>query len=242
MGSRSPATGDRRHTTSALEVVASAARSRSMRRSAPTEEDARKRTGRPRQLLAQAVWLCPPSAVKNQLLRWLGATVGRNVRIGSCLAVGISSVEIGDDVSIGWFNVFRDLELLSLGDKSSIGQWNWFSASPEFHASRGRMRVDRGGAVTSRHYVDCSGGVHIGELASVAGHRTTILSHEIDLVANRQVARPVTIGARCFISTNSLILSGVTIPPGCVVAAGAVVTRREYPAGSLIAGVPARAV
>jgi acetyltransferase-like isoleucine patch superfamily enzyme len=213
-----------------------------MRRSPATQGRAQTRIGRPRALFTQAVWLCPPSPVKNQLLRWLGATVGRNVRIGSCLTTGVSAVEIGDDVSIGWFNVFRDLELLSLGDKASIGQWNWFSASPEFPAPSGRLRVDRGGAVTSRHYVDCSGGVHVGELASVAGHRTTILSHEIDLVANRQVARPVTIGARCFISTNSLLLSGVTIPSECVVAAGAVVTRTEYPAGSLIAGVPARAV
>jgi acetyltransferase-like isoleucine patch superfamily enzyme len=205
--------------------------------------DAPERRGsRVRRLLTQAAWLCPPSAAKNQLLRWLGATIGRNVRIGVCLAVGVSCVEIGDDVSIGWFNVFRDLQSLSLGAGASIGQWNWFSASPEFTTAARRMRVDRGGAVTSRHYVDCSGGVHVGELASVAGHRTTILSHEIDLEANRQVARAVIIGARCFISTNSLLLSGVTIPAGCVVAAGAVVTRVEYPPASLIAGVPARAV
>jgi acetyltransferase-like isoleucine patch superfamily enzyme len=213
-----------------------------MSRSARSHQDARTRTGRPRRLLTQAVWLCPPSAAKNQLLRWLGATIGRNVRIGACLVVGVSSIEIGDDVSIGWFNVFRNLNALSLGEKASIGQWNWFSAAPEFAASPGRMLIGRGGAVTSRHYIDCSGGVHVGELASVAGHRTTILSHEIDLRVNRQITRPVSIGARTFVSTNSLLLSGVTIPPGCVVAAGAVVTRREYPASSLIAGVPARAV
>ena len=201
-----------------------------------------RRSGRLRLLATQVVWLWPPSPLKNRVLSWLGASIGSNVRLAPCLVVRVAKVVVGDGVAVGWFNVFRDLPEVSLGDGVSIGQWNWFSASSEFTGSQARLRVDRGGAITSRHYIDCSGGVHVGELASVAGHRTTILSHEIDLEVNRQITRPVTIGARSFISTNSLILSGSAVPPRCVVAAGAVVTRQEYATGMLIAGVPARAV
>jgi acetyltransferase-like isoleucine patch superfamily enzyme len=49
----------------------------------------------------------------------------------------------------------------------------------------------------------------------------------------------VTIGNRCWIGANVIILSGATLGDGCVVGAGSVVTR-PIPAGTVVAGVPAR--
>ncbi len=51
----------------------------------------------------------------------------------------------------------------------------------------------------------------------------------------------VTIGAHVWIGMNSLILKGVTIGDGAVIAAGSVVVR-DIPAGSVAAGVPAKIV
>ena len=57
----------------------------------------------------------------------------------------------------------------------------------------------------------------------------------------RPSAAPVTIGDRVWIGTRGVVLKGVTIGDGAVVAAGAVVTK-DVPAGAVVAGMPARVV
>ena len=53
------------------------------------------------------------------------------------------------------------------------------------------------------------------------------------------VAGKVKIGHHCWIGAKVIILKDVELGDGCVVGAGAVVTK-SFPAGSVIAGVPAR--
>jgi maltose O-acetyltransferase len=50
-----------------------------------------------------------------------------------------------------------------------------------------------------------------------------------------------TVGRRCWIGARAMVLPGVTIGDGCVIAAGSVVTR-DCEAGHLYAGVPARKI
>ena len=45
----------------------------------------------------------------------------------------------------------------------------------------------------------------------------------------------------CWIAANSIILAGVTIGKGSVIAAGSVVTK-DVPAYSVVAGVPAKII
>jgi maltose O-acetyltransferase len=56
-----------------------------------------------------------------------------------------------------------------------------------------------------------------------------------------QVRKPLLIGDGCWLGTSALVLPGVTIGSGCVIAAGAVVTADCEPDG-VYAGVPARRV
>lgn len=51
--------------------------------------------------------------------------------------------------------------------------------------------------------------------------------------------RPVKIGHDCWIGTNAIVMGGVTIGTGAIVAAGAVVTH-DVPPFAIVAGVPAR--
>ena len=51
----------------------------------------------------------------------------------------------------------------------------------------------------------------------------------------------VRIGNNCWIGAHAIILKDVDLGDGCVVGAGAVVTK-SFPAGSVIAGVPAKPI
>lgn len=55
------------------------------------------------------------------------------------------------------------------------------------------------------------------------------------------VEEPVRIGRGSWIGTAAVVLPGVTVAPGCIIGAGAVVTRDTEP-DSLYTGVPARRV
>ena len=55
--------------------------------------------------------------------------------------------------------------------------------------------------------------------------------------AGQGVARPILVGNGCWIGAKSLILGGVTIGDGAIIAAGSVVVR-DVPKNTLVAGVP----
>lgn len=59
--------------------------------------------------------------------------------------------------------------------------------------------------------------------------------------AGRNTFDPIIVGDGTWIGANVTVLGGVTIGEGCVVAAGAVVTR-DVPANSMIGGVPAKVI
>lgn len=74
-------------------------------------------------------------------------------------------------------------------------------------------------------------------------HRIDIVGKYIaDITDNEKLPNndlPVTIEDDCWIGANVTILKGVTIGRGCVIAAGAVVTK-SFPPYSIIGGVPAK--
>jgi maltose O-acetyltransferase len=57
--------------------------------------------------------------------------------------------------------------------------------------------------------------------------------------AGKGTAKPISIGDGTWIGAKSIILGGVTIGEGCIVAAGSVVTQ-NIPSNCMVAGVPAR--
>lgn len=188
-----------------------------------------------------------PTSWKPCVYRWLlGWDVHPGAVVGLSLFLGVDHARIGEGVRIGHGNVFRNVRRLSIGDHAEIGQFNWFSAGQPFlaggRADAGILRIGTHGAVTSRHYVDCSGGVEIGEFALVAGVRSVVLTHFIDVVTNRQKLAGVHVGDRTMVSSNVTLLPGAEVPPRSQVAAGAVVRGVLKESRRLYAGVPANPV
>ncbi len=104
------------------------------------------------------------------------------------------------------------------------------------------MILGRSAGITSRHYIDCNGGVYIGDFSTIAGIRTQVLTHTIDIYENRQTVKPVKVGKYCFVGTGSILLPGSLLPDYSVLGAGSVLTRKNSESGCVYAGAPAKIV
>lgn len=88
--------------------------------------------------------------------------------------------------------------------------------------------------------LDARGGLYIGHDTNVSSHVKMITgSHDIDDVEFTADFKPINVGHHCWIGTGAIILQGVTIGNGSVVAAGAVVTK-DIPDNEVWGGVPAK--
>lgn len=86
------------------------------------------------------------------------------------------------------------------------------------------------------------GTIHIGDnvfIGPFCGFYSA--SHPLDYPDRNkglEKALPINIGDNCWFGANVSVMQGVTIGPGCVIAAGSVVTK-DIPENCLVAGVPA---
>lgn len=178
-----------------------------------------------RTIATMVVALLPASTAKNWLLRMCGHAVASNATVGPGLWVRVGAARLGSDARIGPFNVFRDVTTLELGAGSVIGQWNWVSAALPLTRSGapGTFAMGDEAALTSRHYVDATGGVSIGHHTTVAGVRSTFLTHGIDWKQSQQRVAPIVIGPYCLVGSNVNLVPGARIAGGSVVGMGSTV-------------------
>ena len=97
-------------------------------------------------------------------------------------------------------------------------------------------------AVSGGCYIQGWNGVEIGDGTIFApGVKIISANHLFDDYAQDKESPPVKIGQNCWIGANAVILPGVELGDRVVVGAGAVVTK-SFPADSVVAGVPAKAI
>lgn len=89
------------------------------------------------------------------------------------------------------------------------------------------------------------GGLSIGDKVLIASHvAITTLTHDYTEESIRDspiISKSINIMDGAWIGAHAVILPGVTLNRGCVVAAGAVVTK-DVPEMAVVAGVPARII
>lgn len=190
------------------------------------------------------VGLTPASKLKNLILRLLGMVVPASAKVHPIVLLS-SKLILDENCRLAPLSVFRKITL-QMGKNSGIGSWNWASSAPKLahlqpeHA--GKLVLGQNSAITMRHYLDCSGGLILGDFVTVAGVRSTFLTHQIDVVMNQQTASPVRIGSYALVSSNCSVVAGATIGEACLVGMGTVVLGKKYPDGVLLVGNPARVV
>jgi acetyltransferase-like isoleucine patch superfamily enzyme len=130
---------------------------------------------------------------------------------------------------------------LVLGDRARLELRGDFSIHTgcSVAVNDGAHLVLGSGYINHRASIECFQQIAIGDGVAIAKGVTIRDSDAHSINGNSQVSAPISIGNRVWIGANAIILKGVTIGEGSVVAAGAVVTR-DVPPRSLVAGMPAR--
>ncbi len=144
----------------------------------------------------------------------------------------------------GW----REFSKSKIESRLLIGSSGTLIGNGYFKAYAGAdIRIVRDGVLTLNSgfcndgvQITCGKKITIGEHCAIARNVTIrdFDAHEID---GKKDAKEIFIGNRVWIGTNAVILKGVHISDGAVVAAGAVVTK-DVPANALVAGVPAKVI
>jgi acetyltransferase-like isoleucine patch superfamily enzyme len=184
------------------------------------------------------------------LVHVLGYAIDKKARIGFSVVIP-ARLEMGPYALIGHLTFCKPgVELIRLGEGAIIGNLNWLGAvplidSPHFHDQKDRrpeLIVDDYGAITNRHFFDCSDTVTIGRFSTFAGVRSVVLSHSIDLATSKQRAQPVSIGEYCFVGTAAVILPGTRLPSYSILGANSLLNKTYIEPYFLYAGTPARPI
>lgn len=104
------------------------------------------------------------------------------------------------------------------------------------------LAIGRNSVINAKCRMDNRGGIFIGENVSIS-QEVLILTADHDVNSSDFAGRnlPVYIEDYVWVGTRAVILPGVTIGKGALIAAGAVVTKNVIPY-AVVAGVPAKVI
>jgi acetyltransferase-like isoleucine patch superfamily enzyme len=132
-----------------------------------------------------------------------------------------------------WF--YRKVMGFTIGNRSTVFMHCSFDCTVGFS-------IGQNSVVNSGCRLDARGGIKIGSNVGIS-QQVTILTadHDLNFPDFGGRSREVIIDDYAFIGTRAMILPGVIIGKGAIVAAGAVVTKDVAPY-TVVAGVPAKAI
>lgn len=167
------------------------------------------------------------------------ARAWRLARLRSAIVDGAIPVSTQFDGPVHWAGRLR----LRLGHACRLGR-DVFLETPKGQITLGRnVRVNQGCVLVSYTSVEIGDDTLIGEYVSIrdADHGSAVLNPPVPMRLQEHQSRPIRIGSDVWIARGAVILKGVTIGDGAIVAANSVVTK-DVPPGSIVGGVPARAL
>jgi acetyltransferase-like isoleucine patch superfamily enzyme len=210
-------------------------------------------------LLSLAVIGFLPGPVKRPAYRlFFSYRIGRGVRIGISL-LDAQQVDLAEGTEVGHFNlilragrleaaphakigfgnIIRGGERVSLGAYSTVMRFNVLNAIPDHDCSTqpvSILELGAGAIIVSGHRVDFTDHVRIGRNVIVGGRNSSLWTH------NRQETGPITIEDFCYLGSEVRIAPGARLPSECILALGSVLAGVIEKPRSLVAGVPAKIV
>jgi acetyltransferase-like isoleucine patch superfamily enzyme len=173
-----------------------------------------------------------------------GAMLGRGVRFEY-----LSRIRFGRWLKAGDFVRFSGLgtQGLVMGDYVSIGAFSQLIVATSLTDPGASIRLGHHVGIGEYAYLGGGGGLRIddgciiGQYFSCHPENHVYADPTTPIRLQGVTRRGIYIGAGCWIGSKVTVLDGVRIGEGCVVAAGAVLTR-SVPPHSIVAGVPARVI
>lgn len=181
---------------------------------------------------------------------WINSTnglilIGSRVKIRNSRLLSVGKNFIAED--------YCEIHCLSLegiivGDNVSIGRFAMIRPSGYYGREIGvGLEIGSDSSVGPYCYIGCGGGIKIGNnvmlspRVSLHSENHIFVHSDIPIKEQGVTKSPIIIEDNCWIASSSVILSGVTIGKGSIVAAGAVITKDVEPL-SVVGGIPAEVI
>lgn len=134
------------------------------------------------------------------------------------------------------------------GDRVTIGKHAIIRPTNIYGSAIGEgLKIGNNSSIGPYSYIGCSGFIEIGDNVMMSPRVSIYAENHLfdhpDLTIKEQGVKRefVKIEDDCWIAANTIILAGVTIGRGSVIAAGSVVTK-DIPPYSIVGGVPAKVI
>lgn len=145
-------------------------------------------------------------------------------------------LKIGRDSSIHWLARFNNPAGISIGHNTIIGNDAFLDGRSKRQLKAGESRIK---SYFSEFFGQGERPLTIGNNVSIAGEvRIYTMEHDIDSPDFDEISAPVIIDDYVVIGSRAMILPGVHVGKGAVIASGAVVTKDVEPY-TVVGGVPA---
>jgi acetyltransferase-like isoleucine patch superfamily enzyme len=134
---------------------------------------------------------------------------------------------------------------IQIGDNVGIGAFSRVIVSTSLNQVGGYIKIGNNVGIGEFAYLGGAGGLEIGDECIIGQyfscHPENHIASDLHTPIRHQgvIRKGIKIGKNCWIGSKVTILDGVEIGDGCIVAAGAVVTK-SFPKHSIIGGVPAQ--
>lgn len=127
---------------------------------------------------------------------------------------------------------------ISIGKETHISMHVFISG---YH-TKPHIRIGNNCVINRKVHLDGRSGISIGNNVNISFEVCVLtLGHDHNSPKFDAVGAPVAVGDHVWIGARAMILPGVTLGEGAVVAAGAVVTK-DVPPYTVVAGVPAKII
>ena len=188
-----------------------------------------------------------PMPLKRLVARWVYRwDIHPTAYIGPSVLT-VRHLSMGAGASIGGRNTITNVNEVRLGEGATIGSGNmvkgWWDHPTQPLADRNpSLLLGDHAQIASYHYIDCVDTLELGRYAVIAGFRSTVLTHSIDLVRDKYVVGPIVLGEYAVVMSGCMLLAGTRVPPRSIVSAGSVVDTKLSGELTLYRGNPAVAV